>query len=133
MSNYLYNTDICNYCNKMEQILNNDMIKKILSIININIIKKQKKLKYKLNEEIIEYKDLYYKDKNYIIFRNKFDDLVLKKKNIYIDYKYNFLKLANYNEKSSNIILHNNIINNSNIIMSNLSNSSNFKIVVKYL
>tara|TARA_B110001450_G_scaffold47088_2_gene43802 strand:- start:2497 stop:2898 length:402 start_codon:yes stop_codon:yes gene_type:complete len=133
MSNYLYNTDICNYCNKMEQILNNDIIKKILSIININIIKKQKKLKYKLNEEIIEYKDLYYKDKNYIIFRNKFDDLVLKKKNIYIDYKYNFLKLANYNEKSSNIILHNNIINNSNIIMSNLSNSSNFKIVVKYL
>ena len=83
MSNYLYNTDICNYCNKMEQILNNDIIKKILSIININIIKKQKKLKYKLNEEIIEYKDLYYKDKNYIIFRNKFDDLVLKKKNIY--------------------------------------------------
>ena len=133
MSNYLYNTDICNYCNKMEQILNNDIIKKILSIININIIKKEKKLKYKLNEEIIEYKDLYYKDKNYIIFRNKFDDLVLKKKNIYIDYKYNFLKLANYNEKSSNIILHNNIINNSNIIMSNLSNSSNFKIVVKYL
>jgi len=133
MSNYLYNTDICNYCNKMEQILNNDIIKKILSIININIIKKQKKLKYKLNEEIIEYKDLYYKDKNYIIFRNKFDDLVLKKKNIYIDYKYNFLKLANYNEKSSNIILNNNIINNSNIIMSNLSNSSNFKIVVKYL
>ena len=133
MSNYLYNTDICNYCNKMEQILNNDIIKKILSIININIIKKQKKLKYKLNEEIIEYKDLYYKDKNYIIFRNKFDDLVLKKKNIYIDYKYNFLKLANYNEKSTNIILHNNIINNSNIIMSNLSNSSNFKIVVKYL
>ena len=63
-----------------------------------------------MNEEIIEYKDLYYKDKNYIIFRNKFDDLVLKKKNIYIDYKYNFLKLANYNEKSSNIILHNNII-----------------------
>tara|TARA_B110000858_G_scaffold180449_1_gene218037 strand:- start:1185 stop:1547 length:363 start_codon:yes stop_codon:yes gene_type:complete len=120
----------------MEIILNYDIIKKILTIININIIKKQKILKYELNKEIIQYKDIYYKDKNYIIYRNEFDNLIIKKKNILIKSKYNFFKLENSLENidnSSNIILNNNILNNSNIIMNNISNTSNFKLVVKYL
>jgi hypothetical protein len=132
MSNFLYNNDIDTYIDKMENILNLDIIKKILNIINIHIIKKQKKLKYILNEEINEYKDIYYKDKNYIIFRNKYDNLILKKKNLILNSKYNFFKLENI-DSSSNFILNNNIINSSNIIMNNISNSSNFKIIVKYL
>ena len=136
MSNFLYNNDIDIYLDKMENILNLDMIKKILNIINIQIIKTQKKLKHILNEEINEYKDIYYKDKNYIIFKNKYDHLILKKKNTLLNSKYNFFKLENSLENidsSSNFILNNNIINNSNIIMNNISNSSNFKIIVKYL
>lgn len=136
MSNFLYNKNIDIYIDKMENILNLDIIKKILNIININIIKKQKKLKRILNEEINEYMDIYYKDKNYIIFRNKYDNLILKKKKIFLNSKYNFFKLENSLENidsSSNFILNNNILNSSNIIMNNISNSSNFKIIVKYL
>ena len=55
MSNFLYNNDIHIYLDKMENILNLDMIKKILNIINIQIIKNQKKLKHILNEEINEW------------------------------------------------------------------------------
>ena len=62
MSNFLFNSNIDIYFDKMEKILNLDMIKKILIIINIDIIKTQK-LKNILNEEINEYKDIYYKDK----------------------------------------------------------------------
>lgn len=135
MSNFFFNHDIDMYFDKMENFLNLDMIKKILTIINIEIIKKQKKLKNILNEEINEYKDIYYKDKNYMIFKNKYDNLILKKRNNIFNSKYNFLKLDNYQDHidySSNIIL-NNYTNNSNVIMNNISNSSNFKIIVKYL
>lgn len=132
MSNLLYNNDIDIYIDKMNNILNLDIIKKILNIINIQIIKKQKKLKCILNEEINEYKDIYYKDKNYMIFRNKYDNLILKKTNLILNSKYNFFKLENI-ENSSNFILDNSIANTSNIIMNNISNSSNFKIIVKYL
>lgn len=135
MSNFLFNSNIDMYFDKMENILNLDMIKKILTIINIEIIKKQKKLKNILNEEINEYKDIYYKDKNYIVFRNKYDNLILKKINNIFNFKYKFFKLDNYQhhiDYSSNIIL-NNYTNNSNVIMNNISNSSNFKIIVKYL
>ena len=44
MSNFLFNSNIDIYFDKMEKILNLDMIKKILIIINIDIIKTQKKL-----------------------------------------------------------------------------------------
>lgn len=134
MSNFLFNSNIDIYFDKMENILNLDMIKKILIIINIDIIKKQKKLKNILNEEINEYKDIYYKDKNYMIFKNKYDNLILKKRNILLNSKYDFFKLDNSQSNidySSNYILNN--TNNSNIIMNNISNSSNFKIIVKYV
>lgn len=125
------NLSIDIYFDKMEKILNFDMIKKILTIINISIIKNQKYLKLQLNDEIREYKDLYYKDKNYIIFKNKHDNLILKKKNSFLNSKYNFFKLdntVNNTHLTSNIVL-----NSSNVIMNNISNSSNFKIIVKYL
>jgi len=130
MSNCFYYNDIDIYIDKMVNILNLDIIKKILNIINIMIIKKQKKLKLILNKEINEYKDIYYNDKKYIIFKNKYDQLILKQKKIILNSKYNFFKLENI-DNSSNYILNNN--NNSNIIMNNISNSSNFKIIVKYL
>lgn len=134
MSNFLYNSNIDIFIDKMEKILNLDIIKKILTIINIDIIKKQKKLKNILNEEINEYRDIYYKDKNYIIFRNKYDNLILKKKNKILNSKYDFFKLDNFQQNidfSYNYILNN--TNNSNVIMNNIANTSNFKIIVKYL
>jgi hypothetical protein len=126
MSN-LSNNDIESYLNKMENILNSDIIKKILTIINIDIINKQKKNKFTLNKEIKEYKDIYYKDKNYIIFRNEYDNLILKKRNNYVKNNYKFFKLNNL-DSSSNYVIH-----SSNLIMNNISNSSNFKLIVKYV
>jgi len=129
MSN-LSNNDIEIYLNKMENILNNDIIKKILTIINIDIINKQKKLKFTLNKEIKEYRDIYYKDKNYIIFRNEYDNLILKKRNNFVKNNYKFFKLNNLDnlDSSSNYVIH-----SSNLIMNNISNSSNFKLIVKYV
>lgn len=129
MSN-LSNNDIEIYLNKMENILNIDIIKKILTIINIDIINKQKKLKFTLNKEIKEYRDIYYKDKNYIIFRNEYDNLILKKRNNFVKNNYKFFKLNDLDnlDSSSNYIIH-----SSNLIMNNISNSSNFKLIVKYV
>ena len=121
------------YFDKMFEILNEDIVKKIMLYINIDIIKKQKKLKKILNNEIEEYKNVFYNDKNYLIYRNLDNNLILKnKKNNLSNYK--LIKLnkntSNYdfdNNNTSNIIIN----NDSNIIMNNLNN--NIKIIVKYL
>jgi hypothetical protein len=121
------------YFDKMFEILNEDIVKKIILYINIDIIKKQKKLKKELNNQIKEYKNVFYNDKNYLIYRNLDNNLILKnKKNNLSNYK--LIKLnnntSNYDfdiNNTSNIIIN----NNSNIIMNNLNN--NVKIIVKYL
>tara|TARA_Y100000389_G_C17316988_1_gene441016 strand:- start:200 stop:577 length:378 start_codon:yes stop_codon:yes gene_type:complete len=121
------------YFDKMFEILNEDIVKKIILYINIDIIKKQKKLKKELNIQIKEYKNVFYNDKNYLIYRNLDNNLILKnKKNNLSNYK--LIKLnkntSNYdfdNNNTSNIIIN----NDSNIIMNNLNN--NIKIIVKYL
>lgn len=121
------------YFDKMFEILNEDIVKKIMLYINIDIIKKQKKLKKILNNEVKEYKNVFYNDKNYLIYRNLDNNLILKnKKNNLSNYK--LIKLnnntSNYNfniNNTSNIIIN----NDSNIIMNNLNN--NIKIIVKYL
>jgi hypothetical protein len=121
------------YFDKMFEILNEDIVKKIMLYINIDIIKKQKKLKKILNNEIEEYKNVFYNDKNYLIYRNLDNNLILKnKKNNLSNYK--LIKLnnntSNYDfdiNNTSNIIIN----NDSNIIMNNLNN--NIKIIVKYL
>lgn len=121
------------YFDKMFEILNEDIVKKIILYINIDIIKKQKKLKKELNNQIKEYKNVYYNDKNYLIYRNLENNLILKnKKNNLSNYK--LVKLnnnsSNYDydiNNTSNIIIN----NDSNIIMNNLNN--NVKIIVKYL
>jgi len=121
------------YFDKMFEILNEDIVKKIILYINIDIIKKQKKLKKELNNQIKEYKNVFYNDKNYLIYRNLDNNLILKnKKNNLSNYK--LVKLnnnsSNYDydiNNTSNIIIN----NDSNIIMNNLNN--NVKIIVKYL
>ena len=121
------------YFDKMFEILNEDIVKKIMLYINIDIIKKQKKLKKILNNEIEEYKNVFYNDKNYLIYRDLDNNLILKnKKNNLSNYK--LIKLnnntSNYDfdiNNTSNIIIN----NDSNIIMNNLNN--NIKIIVKYL
>ena len=121
------------YFDKMFEILNEDIVKKIMLYINIDIIKKQKKLKKILNNEINEYKNVFYNDKNYLIYKNLDNNFILKnKKNNLSNYK--LIKLnnntSNYDfdiNNTSNIIIN----NDSNIIMNNLNN--NIKIIVKYL
>lgn len=70
------------YFDKMFEILNEDIVKKIILYINIDIIKKQKKLKKELNIQIKEYKNVFYNDKNYLIYRNLDNNLILKNKKI---------------------------------------------------
>ena len=121
------------YFDKMFEILNEDIVKKIILYINIDIIKKQKKLKKELNNQIKEYKNVFFNDKNYLIYRNLDNNLILKnKKNNLSNYK--LIKLnnntSNYDfdtNNTSNIIIN----NDSNIIINNLNN--NVKIIVKYL
>ena len=69
------------YFNKMEKILNNDLIHKIFTYINIQIIKKQKFFKNILNTEIIKYKNIYYNDNNFLIYRNNNNNILLNNKN----------------------------------------------------
>lgn len=121
------------YFDKMFEILNEDIVKKIILYINIDIIKKQKKLKKELNNQIKEYKNVFYNDKNYLIYRNLDNNLILKNKKNYLS-NYKLIKLnnntSNYDfdiNNTSNIIIN----NDSNIIMNNLNN--NIKIIVKYL
>ena len=146
------NSDIELYMNKMENILNVDILKKILKFININIIKKQKKLKNQLNQEINKYKDVYYKDNKFLIYKNKLNNIAIRNR---FNYSNNInLKLIkvknntiNNDDNINNIILNNNNniiyeknLNNNemnilddNIILDNTSNIENLLIYVKYI
>ena len=146
------NSDIELYMNKMENILNVDILKKILTFININIIKKQKKLKNQLNQEINKYKDVYYKDNKFLIYKNKLNNIAIRNR---FNYSNNInLKLIkvknntiNNDDNINNIILNNtnniiyekNLNNNEmnilddNIILDNTSNIENLLIYVKYI
>lgn len=146
------NSNIELYMNKMENILNVDILKKILTIININIIKKQKILKNQLNEEINKYKDVYYKDNKFLIYKNKLNNIAIRNR---FNYSNNInLKLIkvknntiNNDDNINNIILNNtnniiyekNLNNNEmnilddNIILDNTSNIENLLIYVKYI
>tara|TARA_B100001142_G_scaffold324033_1_gene375101 strand:+ start:151 stop:606 length:456 start_codon:yes stop_codon:yes gene_type:complete len=148
------NSEIELYMNKMETILNIDIIKKILTIINLDIIKRQKKLKYQLNTEITVYKDIFYKDKKYLIYKNKSNNIAIKNrfknmKNInlkLIKVDNNIQNIDNINinniilNNSSNIIFEKNLnineietITDDNIILENTSNINNISIFVKYI
>lgn len=146
------NSDIELYMSKMENILNVDILKKILTIININIIKKQKILKNQLNQEINKYKDVYYKDNKFLIYKNKLNNIAIRNR---FNYSNNInLKLIkvknntiNNDDDINNIILNNtnniiyekNLNNNEmnilddNIILNNTSNIENLLIYVKYI
>jgi|TARA_Y100000389_G_C17394098_1_gene481561 hypothetical protein len=146
------NSDIELYMSKMENILNVDILKKILTIININIIKKQKILKNQLNQEINKYKDVYYKDNKFLIYKNKLNNIAIRNR---FNYSNNInLKLIkvknntiNNDDNINNIILNNtnniiyekNLNNNEmnilddNIILDNTSNIENLLIYVKYI
>lgn len=112
------------YFNKMENILNFDIIRKIYTIINIQIIKKQKILKKYLNDDILLYKNAFYYDKNLLIYKNNSNNIKIKNKNYnnkFLSYK--LLKVDNNYIVNSNILI-DNFTNNSNLIIDN--NSSNF-------
>lgn len=92
------------FLNNMKNILPYDLIKYIFHIIvhdkNIYIIQKQKKLKYILNKDIINFHNTYYYDNNYMIYRNPNNQFILKKIS---DNSLNTISL--YSDNSSNIIL----------------------------
>lgn len=145
------------YFDKMENILNFDIIRKIYNIINIQIIKKQKILKKYLNDDILLYKNAFYYDKNLLIYKNNSNNIQIKNKNHnnkFLSYKLfkvdnnyivnsnilidNFTNNSNItiDNNSSNIIIDNNIYldnnNNNNILINNI-NGCNIKIIVKYI
>ena len=134
------------YFDKIDKILNYDIIIKILNIINIQIIKIQKKLKNKLNYDILLYKNIFYNDKNMLIYKNN-ANIQIKNKTNYNKLSYKLLKVDNnylvnsnilfdnnlLDNNSSNILLDNNIyLNNDNILFDNI-NGCNIKIIVKYI
>tara|TARA_Y100000389_G_scaffold191910_1_gene218778 strand:+ start:389 stop:823 length:435 start_codon:yes stop_codon:yes gene_type:complete len=137
------------YFDKMDKILNCDIILKIFNIINIQIIKKQKILKNKLNYDILLHKNIFYNDKNMLIYKNN-ANIQIKNKTNYNKFSYKLLKVDNnyivnsnilfdnsnnliLDNNSSNILLDNNIyLNNDNILFDNI-NGCNIKIIVKYI
>ena len=96
----------------MEKILNKDVLKKILTIINIDIIKKQKEFKYELNKELNKYKDIYYMDKRYLIYKNNLNNIAIRNRNNINKTNIKLIKVENNNslDNINNIILNNNII-----------------------
>ena len=54
------NINLTAFISKMLDTLNLDVIKKIQYYINIDIINKQKLLKFKLNKEIRKYNNIYF-------------------------------------------------------------------------
>ena len=116
------------YMNLMEKILNVDILKKILTIINLDIINKQKIYKYFLNKELSNFKQIYCFDKNYIVYRNCSNNLAIKQ-NSANKKKLSLIKTnKNILDFNSDIIL-----NNYDNIILNSSNMNNIKIYIKYI
>jgi len=116
------------YMNLMEKILNVDILKKILTIINLDIINKQKIYKYFLNKELSNFKQIYCIDKNYIVYRNCSNNLAIKQ-NSANKKKLSLIKTnKNILDFNSDIIL-----NNYDNIILNSSNMNNIKIYIKYI
>ena len=140
------NINLTAFISKMLDTLNLDVIKKIQYNINIDIINKQKLLKFKLNKEIRKYNNIYYKDAKYLIYNNNNSIFINNRYNIKTDYK--LIKLDNNNsnilldnssnislDNSSNILLDNNNTYDNDIdvpLLNNIANS-NIKIIVKYI
>ena len=140
------NINLTAFISKMLDTLNLDVIKKIQYYINIDIINKQKLLKFKLNKEIRKYNTIYYKDAKYLIYNNNNSIFINNRYNIKTDYK--LIKLDNNNsnilldnssnislDNSSNILLDNNNTYDNDIdvpLLNNIANS-NIKIIVKYI
>ena len=129
------------YLDKMKELLNSDILRKILTYINVDIIKKQKLLKNELNKEIKEYNNIYFNNLDYIVYRNMKNNLIIKnKKNK--NTKYKLIKTKNNNiddlnniNDLSNLVNSNLIISNEQLIDKNilLNTSNNIKIIVKYI
>ena len=140
------NINLTAFISKMLDTLNLDVIKKIQYYINIDIINKQKLLKFKLNKEIRKYNNIYYKDAKYLIYNNNNSIFINNRYNIKTDYK--LIKIDNNNsnilldnssnislDNSSNILLDNNNTYDNDIdvpLLNNIANS-NIKIIVKYI
>jgi len=129
------------YLDKMKELLNSDILIKILSYINIDIIKKQKLLKNELNKEIKEYNNIYFNNLDYIVYRNMKNNLIIKNKRNK-NTKYKLIKAKNNNindlnniDNLSNLVNSNLIISNEELIDENilLNTSNNIKIIVKYI
>ena len=74
--------NIDNFFNLMETILPNDIIKHIIYNINLKsnllIIKKQRNLKNKINKDIIKLFNTYYRDNNFLLYKNNKGQFILE-------------------------------------------------------
>jgi hypothetical protein len=95
------NDDIESYMNTMQNILSTDLIRYIVSIAsmheNISIIKKQKRLKAKLNKDVVKLFNTYYYDNNFMVYRNEHNQFILE--NISMNNKH--IRLCSNNRNQS--------------------------------
>jgi len=114
----------------MADMLNPDLIKSIITIINIDIIKKQKRLKRQLMLDIKKLFNIYYYDNNFLMYLNENNQIVLQ--NIGINSQYNNISLYNttnpntenqivpYNPNNQTLIINNqDAVNTETVILDN--------------
>lgn len=117
--------DIENILTLMSNELTYDIIKHIIFFVHQDVnkktIAKQKVLKKIMMLELVKYFNIFYHDKNIILFRNENNDVVLES----ITNKYNDLYLySNINQIQDTNSINNNLIE-YNQIANDISNTSN--------
>lgn len=117
--------DIESVLTLMSKELTFDIIKHIVFFVHQDVNKKtivkQKMLKKKMMLELVKYFNIFYHDKNIILFRNENNDVVLEN----ITNKYNDMYLySNINNIQNTNIINNNLIE-YNHIANEISNTSN--------
>lgn len=114
--------NIYSYFNMMEKLLNDDIIQKIYTMINLDIIRKQKNNKKILIKDINKFFRTCYKDNKILIYVNELNQLIMQN----IDYNNVLLYQHNIENYEYNLI-ENNI--NETIISNNINSEEDTDIV----
>jgi len=125
------------YIDKLVYYCNTDILLKILTYINIDIIKKQKKIKFLLHLEIIKYKDVCYFDNRLSIYKNLDNQLFLQNyfnnNNVTLINANNFIN-NNQVINTNDVIFNTNIDSTSNdLILFDNFNNKNIKLYIMYI
>ena len=120
--NNMKKNNIYSYFNMMEKLLNDDIIQKIYTMINLDIIRKQKNNKKILIKDINKFFRTCYKDNKILIYVNELNQLIMQN----IDYNNVLLYQHNIENYEYNLI-ENNI--NETIISNNINSEEDTDIV----